>query len=111
MWTTIPLLLALSLAPGQGGDLKLTNDRMTYGMFGSERKDKEFLPGDLFHVSFDIEGIKVDDSGKIRYSMAMDVLSKGKSMFKQDPTELVAINSLGGRRLKKGGAAEAVAGD
>ena len=34
MWTTIALLAALGLAPGEAGQLELTNVRLTHGMLG-----------------------------------------------------------------------------
>jgi hypothetical protein len=100
MWTTLPLALALSLAPGQAEQLKITNDRVTYGLFGSVRPDTKFLPGDLFLVAFDIEGVRTDNNGKVLYSMGMEVTdSKGKTHYKQEPRDLEGINSLGGARL------------
>jgi hypothetical protein len=103
MWTTIPLALALSLAPGQGGKLDLTNARVTYGLLGSVRPETKFLPGDLYVVAFDIENVKVDPEGKVVYSMGMEVFTKEKgeekSVYKQEPRKLEAYNSLGGNRL------------
>jgi hypothetical protein len=105
MWTMIPLALALSLAPGQGGklELDLTNVRVTYGLLGAVRSEDTFLPGDLYLVAFDIENIKVDPEGKIVYSMGMEVFTKEKgkekSVYKQDPRKLEAYSSLGGNRL------------
>jgi hypothetical protein len=101
MWTTLPLALALTLSPGEAGDLRITNDRVTYGMFGTPRPDAaKILPGDWYIVAFDIDGISVDKSGRIRYSMAMEVTDeKGKVHYRQDPQELETYNSLGGSRL------------
>jgi hypothetical protein len=100
MWTYIPLVLALTLAPGQGGKLDLTNARVTYGLLGAERSEKKFLPVDLLVVAFDIENITVDDEGKVAYSMSMEVTdSKDKLIYKQEPRKLEAYNSLGGNRL------------
>jgi hypothetical protein len=100
MWTTLALVAALGTAPGQAGSLALTNDRPTYGILGAPREDTKFLPGDMFFLAFDIENIKVDDTGKVLYSMGMDVTdSKGKSLYRQEPRDLEALNSLGGTRL------------
>jgi hypothetical protein len=100
MWTTLPLALALTLAPGQGGQLKINNDRVTYGLLGATRSETKYLPGDRFLVAFDIDGVKIDQNGKILYSMGMKVTdSKGKTHYKQEPRDLEAYNSLGGTRL------------
>lgn len=101
MWTTLGLVAALSLAPGQtAAELNLANIRTTYGFLGAPRPDNKLIPGDAFVVAFDIENVKVDDTGKVLYSMAMEVVdSKNKPQFKQDPANLEAMNSLGGKRL------------
>ncbi len=101
MLTSLPVLLLLSLVPGQAGQLNLANVRTTYGILGAPRPDTKFLPGDNFVLSFDIEGLKADDSGKVLYSVAMEVTdAAGKVQLKQEPRELEANNSLGGTTLQ-----------
>jgi hypothetical protein len=101
MWTTLSILAALSLAPAQTGDLEVNNIRTTYGFLGPDRSDKEpLLPGDVLFVAFDIDNIRTDDTGKILYSLGMEVVdSKGKTVYKQDPQDLEGTNSLGGHHL------------
>jgi hypothetical protein len=100
MWTTLALAAALSLAPGASGGLALNNARTTYGILGAPRPDNKFLPGDTFVLSFDIDGIRVDRDGNYFYSIAMEVTdADGKPVFKQDPHEQQASNSLGGNSL------------
>src|SRR2546421_9872660 len=97
MLTTLALSMALSLAPGQGGTLKLTNDRATYGQLGATRPDFKFLPGDLFFFHFDIENLQMDKEGKVQYSISMSATdTNGKSIFKQDPRDMEMVNYLGG---------------
>jgi hypothetical protein len=97
MWKTIALVAALVLAPGRADALTLSNVRGTYGILGAPRADTKFLPGDQFVLSFDIEGVQVDDGGKVLYSIAMEVLdTQGKSKFKQAPRDLETLNALGG---------------
>jgi hypothetical protein len=87
MWTTIALLTVLGAAPGQSG-LSLTHVRSTHGLLG---------PGDNFFLSFDINGIRVDADGKVRYSMAIELSdSSGKVVFRQQAKEQEARASLGG---------------
>jgi hypothetical protein len=100
MLTTVVLLAALGLAPAQTGELALTNPRVTFGELGPTRPDTKFLPGDLFFLSFDIDNLKVDASGNVSYTMAMDVRDKeGKPVFKQDPADRTETIPLGGNRL------------
>ncbi|HEX3146783.1 MAG TPA: hypothetical protein VHR66_01700 [Gemmataceae bacterium] len=88
MLTSVALFAALTLTPSQGGGLNLSNPRITYGELGSTRPDNKLLPGDIFFLSFDIEGIKVSDTGRVKYSMAMEVFdSTAKSIFKQPAVE------------------------
>src|SRR5262245_820 len=88
------------MTPGQGAGLALSNPRVTYGELGSPRPDNKLLPGDTFNLSFDIEGIKVNEAGRVKYSMAMEVVDKdGKSIFNQKPVERDDFLPLGGNRL------------
>src|SRR5437870_4766896 len=105
MWAPLALASALSLAPGQAGELKVTNPRTTLGIYGQDRKNNTYLPGDMLFVSFDILNLKAEDSGRIQYSMALELINKKekdekkKIVFTKEPTELESINSLGGSRL------------
>ncbi|MSR51737.1 MAG: hypothetical protein EXS09_00415 [Gemmataceae bacterium] len=99
MLTTLTLIAAMSV-PGQATGLSLTNPRITYGELGSPRPDTKLLPGDIFFLSFDIDGIKVSESGRVKYGMAMEVAdATGKSIFKQMPVDRDDFLPLGGTRL------------
>ena len=88
MLTTLALLSALSLPANQTDKLTVTNVRSTYGVLGAARPDDKVLPGDSYVLSFDIEGVKVADDGKVLYSVGMEVTdSDGKAQFKQDPRD------------------------
>lgn len=100
------MLAALALAtisamiPAEANQLALSNVRITYGPLGATRPEAKLLPGDHLFLGFDIEGVTVDESGKVRYSMEMELTdSAGKSIFKQLPKEQETINSLGGNSL------------
>jgi hypothetical protein len=100
MFTSVAIL-ALTLAPAQGpSGLTLSNPRATFGELGTARPDTKFLPGDIFFLSFDIEGIRVSEAGRVKYGMAMEVTdSAGKSIFKQQPVERDDFLPLGGTKL------------
>jgi len=96
MWTTIALLSVLAVAPAQA-DLSLTNVHSTHGLLGPQRQDDTLAPGDMLFVCFDIEGIRIDEEGKVRYSMAIELSdASGKVVFRQAPKEKEARASLGG---------------
>src|SRR5687768_12268966 len=100
MWTTMLVAAALGLAPNQGGPLTLTNVRLTYGALGAPRAEGKLLPGDQVFITFDIEGITAGAGGKVLYSMTTEILdAAGKTLFKQEPRELEAVNALGGKSL------------
>jgi hypothetical protein len=100
MWTTIALALTLGVTQAEGGELRLSNVRPTNGLLGSERTDTKLLPGDIFFVTFDIDGLKVDKSGTMFYSMAMEVRdSKDKSVYKSEPQDLDMPALLGGHSV------------
>jgi hypothetical protein len=100
MFPSMVLFTALTITPGQGAGLTLSNPRITYGELGSTRPDNKLLPGDIFFLSFDIDGIKVSEAGRVRYGMAMEVNdATGKSIFKQMPVERDDFLPLGGTKL------------
>jgi hypothetical protein len=112
MLATLALMSSLALAPGQIGELKLANPRATYGVLGAVRKDAKILPGDVFFLTFDIENLKMDEEGKITYSMGMELVNpKGESEYKRDPLERPPLyNVLGGNRIPAFAHAETSAG-
>ena len=57
MWAMV-FLTALSLAPGQAGQLNVSNVRTTYGPLGPPRFDNKILPGDLVCLSLDVNGFQ-----------------------------------------------------
>lgn len=99
MWATLTLMTALTLTPAQAGSLQLTNERVTYGPLGPTRTDKKFLPGDVYFLNFDIEGLEGRD-GMVRYGMKMELIDgKGKTKFASDTEERRVLNILGGNRM------------
>lgn len=90
-------LAALTLSPSQGGEVKLTNVRMTIGELGAPRAGTKLLPGDVLFIGYDITGLAVDPDGTAKYSMAMEVQdAAGKAIFKQDPRDLTDFVPLRG---------------
>jgi len=99
MLTSMALVAAMTFAPGQAG-FTLGSPRVTHGELGTVRQELEFLPGDIFFVGFDIDGIKVDEAGKVKYSMGMEVIDKdNKAIFLQKPVDREDFLPLGGTKL------------
>jgi hypothetical protein len=103
MWTSaVFVATALSLAPAQNDlKLELTNARATHGVLGPRRDpSKGMLPGDQLVICYDIEGMKTDEHGKVRYSVALDVIDKdGKVVFSQKPRVYETTVGLGGNSV------------
>jgi hypothetical protein len=100
-----PLLTLLALAcdttsVGAQDALRLTNQRLTHGLWGAERASNKYVPGGVCYLSFDIENIAIAPDGKVRYRMELTVTNdKGERLFKQKPQDEEVIASLGGKSL------------
>ncbi len=93
-------LAALAGSPAQGGELKLTNVRMTVGELGPPRTSSKLLPGDILFIGYDITGLTIEPDGVAKYKMAMEVKdTNGKSIFKQDARELNDFVPLRGNTI------------
>lgn len=97
MWNAALLVFA-SLAPAaQAGELQITDIRATYGALGPIRQEGAVLPGDNVVFSFEIEGLKADESGKAVYQMTTEINdAQGKLLFRQPARDLETYLSLGG---------------
>jgi hypothetical protein len=100
MLSTLPLLAALCVVPGQADGLTLGEAHVTHGILGPTRENTKFLPGDSLFLTFTISGITADVNGKVLYSIGTEVSdANGKAVFKQPPQDREAINALGGNQL------------
>ena len=101
MWPNFALAVALISASGGAEQLTISNIRGTYGWLGSQRPDNKLLPGDVYVIQYDIDGLKTDNDGKVQYSMEMEVKDgKGKVMFQAAPRNHEVVLSLGGSRVQ-----------
>ncbi|HZT82083.1 MAG TPA: hypothetical protein VFA26_17785, partial [Gemmataceae bacterium] len=101
MLATLALTAVLTAAPAQNGEVKLINQRVTYGFRGPTRTSLDFLPGDALFVAFDIQGLQANKAGEVVYRMGMEITDAGgTAIFKQKPAaDLKAVNSLGGDQV------------
>jgi hypothetical protein len=94
------MTLVPTTLPIQTGELEITNVRPMFGVLGPVRPAGKLLPGDVYHLAFDIENVKINDKGVAQYSMAMEVTdNKNKVHFKQEPVQLQSLNAFGGKSL------------
>jgi hypothetical protein len=101
MWTSVLVAVVVITAPAADGErLTLANVRPTYGVLGPRRTDNKILPGDLYVLSFDIQGVTLGADGKVAYSMSTELSnSTGRIVYKQDAKPVEAPASLGGGRV------------
>jgi len=99
MFGSLSLAAALALTPAQAGGLQITNVRTTYGELGAIRTDTNYLPGDLFFLAFDVEGLTIGPDGKVSYEMAMQVLKGTKEIIPPKPAARDEYLLLGGSKL------------
>ena len=93
-------IAALAAVPAQGGELKLTNVRMTLGDLGPTRPDAKFLPGDVLHLRFDMAGLSIAANGAAKYKMESKVVDKNnKVIFKKDAEETELFAPLRGNTV------------
>jgi hypothetical protein len=101
MLSTYTLMTLCTLLPVGANDLAISNVRLTFGALGPTRQDGKILPGDTLFVSYDIEGMTVDDDGTIHFSSEVVLVDgKGKEIFRQLPKEDEATNALGGGTMQ-----------
>src|SRR5260370_24250137 len=93
--------VVLCLAGGQDKKLEIDNVRSTYGHLGALRAvGTGALPGDTVYFTFEIKNLKLDDSGKASYSIAIEIRDEqGKLIYEQKPYNSIAQNFLGGNSL------------
>jgi hypothetical protein len=100
MFSALAFLAALGAAPGQADQLALSDVRITAGIHGPTRQRTKFLPGDSLFLSFEIDGITIDEAGKVRYSTSTEITdSNGKVVFRGPARDLEALAMLGGAKL------------
>lgn len=99
IFTWLPCVMIL-LPVAQESKLELSNLRTTYGYLGAPRPKGALLPGDAAHFTFEIKNLKLDESGKASYSIAIEIrAADGKIIYEQRPHNSVARNLFGGSTL------------
>jgi hypothetical protein len=101
MWMSVLAATLLGLTAGQGGSkLSVANQRLTYGHLGPARETNQFLPGDVIHLMYEVQGMTFDAKGKSTYSIGLALLDpKGADLLKQAPKTASTQNYLGGNSV------------
>jgi hypothetical protein len=100
MAPALALLGVLTAIAGTSDQLTISNVKLTHGLLGPERQSNKILSGDSYFIAFEIDGLKADDAGRVKYTLAMETVdSKGNVVYTQNPRDLEARNLLGGSHL------------
>jgi hypothetical protein len=100
MWTALAVTALAGLSPMQANQLTLTHVRSVYGYYLPERESNKIIPGDALILFFDIVGLKVDKTGRMLYTMSMEITnSQGKLESGPQPEDRETFSSLGGNRV------------
>ena len=81
--------------------LTIENMRPTFGSPGPERTGAaQVVPGDIYYLSFDLKGVKVDSTGTGKVRLETEATdATGNRVFRMDSGESVVVNALGGDGL------------
>jgi hypothetical protein len=98
--------VVLASAPGLASAVEIKNVRPCWGPFGATRFEAKCLPGDVFFITYDIDGLMVDkETKKVSYTTKLELFEgdaeaakKGKPTF-TDSNPHEAIPALGGGRM------------
>jgi hypothetical protein len=95
----VAALFALCFLPSLSSAVDIKNIRPCHGPLGAYRSDKICLPGDFYFMTYDLEGLVLDKTGKASYVTTLELLdSTGKVLFKKEtPNDVVP--QLGGTRM------------
>jgi hypothetical protein len=100
MKRTLAALVVLCLVPGLTPAIEIKNVRPSYGPLGSLRTGTKFLPGDLLFMTFDIDGLSLDEkTGKAIYDTKLEFLDDKQKVLYENKTRNEVIPNLGGARM------------
>jgi len=88
----------LAFVPSSAQALELKNFRMAHGPLGATRVATKFLPGDYLFITYEIEGLKVDDKNKASFVTLVEVFDAANKTIFSKETPNVLIPQLGGAR-------------
>jgi hypothetical protein len=90
----------LALVPSSAQAFEFKNVRLAHGAFGATRVDpKKFLPGDFLFITYEIDGLKVDDKYRASFVTLVEVFDAAKKIVFQKETPTVIVPQLGGSRM------------
>jgi hypothetical protein len=94
-------LVAVCLCPCRSSALELKNVRPAYGPLGATRQNTKCVPGDSLFITYDIEGLKVNDKTRqANYATTLELFdASGKVAFKQEGQPKDVTLQLGGTRM------------
>lgn len=100
LWPIIWLITTASVS--QDGDLAIKNITATYGQLGPPRTDLRYIAGDILHFQLDINGLRHDEAGRLRYILHLELVGPGnKVLFRQKLPEITQVRVMGNPSVRQ----------
>src|SRR4051794_17992502 len=100
MWRVAAIAAALlGLTAGAADALEVKNVRTTYGPIGAVRTDTRFVQNDVILLFYDIDGLKIEDGGSVRFIVTLEVFDAKKEVIHKKDTPNQQVLALGGTRM------------
>ena len=91
---------ALCLFPLSASALELKNVRPSYGPLGATRQETKCVPGDVLFITYDIEGLKIDDkTGRANFKTLLELIDSTNQVAFSKETPNDVAPQLGGTRM------------
>jgi hypothetical protein len=95
----VPALLLGCCFPSWSSAMDIKNIRKCYGPLGATRLDNKCLPGDLFFMTYDIEDLALDKTGKASISTTFEFIDPQDKVIFTKATPKDVVPQLGGARV------------
>jgi hypothetical protein len=103
----VALFLVVGFTPNLAWAVDILNPRACYGPFGASRKEAKCLPGDILFMTYEIDNLVKDKSGKVSYDTILQLLDLSQKDDKTGKPKVIYENTtandlvplLGGTRL------------
>ncbi len=92
-------LFVLGFFPSLSSAVDIKNIRPCYAPFGATRYDLKLLPGDVLFITYDLEGLKTDKSGKTNYETTLELIDTNNKVLYKKPTTNEVVPQLGTGRM------------
>jgi hypothetical protein len=95
----LTVLLALCFFPSWSSAVDIKNIRKCYGPLGAKREDNKCLPGEIFFMSYDIDNLSLDKTGKASLTTTFEFIDPQQKVIFTKDTPKDVVPQLGGARI------------